>query len=229
MNSALVQSQPLYTLVAACPRPLPSMPAWTLASSGRPFSRSSSAAMPCARVFVEEDGVPQRHVLPRVAHGHGYRRSFGRLSAGGCLRAVDGRTRPAPAFACCSRLFDSTLLRLGDQHYVWRLALHRLIADSRSLALVYRYTAEAYAAAAAGSIDALRSRCRRLKTMLATIVGRPATPAVRWKPRTSLRPHGRLRQPLPVPGERYVLDLGAERTALLRRMAADCSLPARPA
>ena len=38
---------------------------------------------------------------------------------------------------------------------------------------------------------------------------------------TASRPHARFRQPLPAPGERYVLDFGIERTAMLRRMAAD--------
>ena len=70
--------------------------------------------------------------------------------------------------APAARTFASTLLRLGDQHYVWRLALHRLIADSCSLALIYRYTAEAYAAAAEGRLIHC-DRCRLLKSTHAMI------------------------------------------------------------
>ncbi len=174
-------------------------------------------------VFVEEDGVPQRSVL---------------LSIPMAMDIVDlsASYQPAAAYeqwmaerdlrplAPAARLFDSTLLRLSDQHYVWRLVLHRLIADSRSLALVYRYTAEAYAAAAAGTIDVLgalgalpplppfEDYARYDRKQAPT----PAVPGSGG----SLRPPSRPAKPLPVPSERYVLDLGTERTALLRRAAA---------
>ena len=46
------------------------------------------------------------------------------------------------------------------------------------------------------------------------------TPA-EWEGLTNSRPHARFRRPLPVPDEHYVLDFGTERTAALRRMAAD--------
>ena len=149
----LVRATALYSLLR-CLRPSPSMGASIPASSGRPSSRSSSAAMPCA-AYLSKKMVCRSAMSYRDFPGHGYRRSFGRLSAGGCLRAVDGRTRPAPAGAGCAHVCQHAV-RLGEQHYVWRLALHRLIADSCSLALVYRYAAEAYAAAAAGKMETLR-------------------------------------------------------------------------
>ena len=168
-------------------------------------------------VFVEEDGVPQRYVLPSIAMAM----DIVDLSASYQPVAAYEQwmaERDLRPFSPARRLFDSTLLRLSDQHYVWRLVLHRLIADSRTLALVYRYTAEAYAAAAVGSIDALGAlasfedyaRYERRQALA------PAVP----ESRGSLRPQGRPAKPLPVSGERYVLDLGAERTALLRRMGA---------
>lgn len=166
-------------------------------------------------VFVEEDGVPQRSVLPSIPMAM----DIVDLSASYQPAAAYDQwmaERDLRPFSPAHRMFDSTLLRLSDQHYVWRLVLHRLIADSRSLALVYRYTADAYTAAAAGSIDALGSlppfddyaRYDRKQA---------PTPVV---PGSSSLRQGRPAKPLPIPGERYVLDLGTERTALLRHTAA---------
>ena len=173
-------------------------------------------------VFVDEDGVPQRHVLPSIPLA---------------MDIVDlsATYQPAAAYeqwmaerdlrplSPGARLFDSTLLRLSDQHYVWRLVLHRLIADSHTLALIYRYTADAYAAAAAGTIDTLGAlpsfeEYARHDRMQAGSLFAP-------EGRSSSRPQGRPAKPLPVPGERYVLDLGIERTARLRRTAAAAAAP----
>lgn len=170
-------------------------------------------------IFVEEDGVPQRHVVSRVAQ------AMDIVDLSAVYQPVAAyeqwiAERDLRPLTPAARTFASTLLRLGDQHYVWRLALHRLIADSTSLALIYRYTAEAYAAATAGTVDTLRplpsfeeyARHDRVHTDVASVAVEGFT---------SSRPHSRLRQPLPVPGERYALDFGTERTAALRRKAAD--------
>ena len=170
-------------------------------------------------VFAEQDGVPQRYVVARLALAMGIVDLSAAYQPVAAYEQwmVERDLRPlAPAV----RTFDSTLLRLGDQHYVWRLALHRLIADSCSLALIYRHTAEAYAAAATGSIDTLRqlpsfeeyARHERAYT--------GAAPAA-VEGVSASRPYARARKPLPVPAERYALDFGTERTAALRRAAAD--------
>ncbi len=170
-------------------------------------------------VFVEQDGVPQRYVVAPLALAMDIvdlSAVYQPLAAYEQWMAERDLRPLAPAV----RTFDSTLLRLGEQHYVWRLALHRLIADSCSLALIYRHTAEAYAAAAAGSSGTLRqlpsfeeyARHERAHT--------GAIPAA-VEGVTASRPHARSRKPLPVPGERYALDFGIERTAALRRTAAD--------
>lgn len=176
-------------------------------------------------VFVEDDGVPRRYVLPSLPLSM----DIVDLSASYQPQAAyaqwmaERELRPlSPAL----RTFDSALLRLSEQHYVWRLVLHRLIADSRALALVYRYTADAYAAAAEGSVDALPALppyedYARHDRRQAVTPGKLASPLARGKGRGSVRRQGSGARPLPTLGERYVLDLGPERTALLRRMASE--------
>ena len=97
--------------------------------------------------------------------------------------------------------------------------LHRLIADSRSLLLIYRFTAEAYAAAVGGTLDTLRplSSFEEYARYDRKQVENPAL----LDARNSLRSLGRLSPVLPMAGEHYVLELGAERTAVLRRIAAE--------
>ena len=43
-------------------------------------------------IFVEEDGVPQRYVVPRFVQAMDIVDLSAVIPAGGCLRAVDGRT-----------------------------------------------------------------------------------------------------------------------------------------
>ena len=174
-------------------------------------------------VFVEEDSVPQRHVLPSIPMAM----DIVDLSATYQPSAAYEQwmaERDLRPLSPADRLFDSTLLRLSDQHYVWRLVLHRLIADSHTLGLVYRYTADAYAAAASGTIDALGA----LPSFedYARHDRKQAGTAVAPEGRGSAQPLGRPAKPLPVPGERYVLDLGTERTARLRRTAAEAAAAA---
>ncbi len=167
-------------------------------------------------VFVEVDGAPQRYVLPSLplamdivdlSAAYQPEVAYEQWMAERDLRPL------APAL----RTFDSALLRLGEQHYVWRLVLHRLIADSRALALVYRYTADAYAAAAGGA-GALPPPPHFED--YARYDRKQAGPPAVGNGRGSVRPQSSRARPLPMLGERYVLDLGAERTALLRRTAA---------
>jgi hypothetical protein len=169
-------------------------------------------------VFVEEDGLPRRYVLPRLSMA---------------MDIVDLSATSQPAVVCeqwlterdlrplspALRPFDSTLVRLGEQHFVWRLALHRLIGDSRSLLLIYQYTAEAYAAVAAGTSDALRPLSAFEDYV--SYDRKRVNNAALLEPWSSLRSHVHVSQPLPVPGDHYPFDLGTERTGALRRAASE--------
>lgn len=168
-------------------------------------------------VFVEEDGIPQRYVLPRVPQAMDVvdlsavsqpLLAYEQWHAERDLRPLSPALRP----------FDSTLVRLGDQHYIWRLALHRLIGDSRSLLLIYRRMAEAYAASAAGVLDALP-----LLPGLEEYIDQERRRVEDAARLDALAPARRdqLRRSLTVPGERYAVDFGVERTMQLRRAAQD--------
>ncbi|NJN81451.1 MAG: hypothetical protein HC802_03660 [Caldilineaceae bacterium] len=51
------------------------------------------------------------------------------------------------------RLFDSVLVKLAADHFVWHLNIHHLIADVVSFALIYRRMGEFYGLALAGNLD----------------------------------------------------------------------------
>jgi hypothetical protein len=179
-------------------------------------------------VFVEEGGVPRRYVLPRLplalsivdlSAAYQPAEAFTQWQADRDLRPLSPALRP----------FDSTLVRLGEQDYIWRLSLHRLIADSQSLLLIYRHTAAAYAAAATNAAGDLPSL-----PLFEDFAGHDRE----WARSIALRDVGsvsrtaaRIPLALPVRGERFGLDVGVERTALLRRAAANLasSLEGEPA
>jgi hypothetical protein len=172
-------------------------------------------------VFVEEAGTPRRHVLPYLPMAmnvvdlsatYSPLRAYEQWSAERNLRTLSPHVRP----------FDSTLVRIGAQHLIWRLSAHRFVADMRSLLLIYHRTAEAYQAIAHGAADVLPmlpayeeyAPLERQRTESATVASLP-----------NPKSHSRAARPVPIAGERYVTDLGEERTSALRRAA--CELAAR--
>jgi len=52
------------------------------------------------------------------------------------------------------RLWDTALLRLGEEDAVWYLCLHHLITDGQSFAVTYRYMSERYVLAENGRLSA---------------------------------------------------------------------------
>jgi hypothetical protein len=174
-------------------------------------------------VFVVEDGVPQRYVLPRLPLAMDVvdlSAAYQPLSAYEQWR-LERDLRP---LSPTSKLFDSTLVRLGDQHYVWRLALHRLIADSYSLLLIYRRTAEAYTAAGTENGAAPGATSHTLPdpipfTAYAEIERKLVGEHAPLDALAAAAPQ-RLARPMPVAGEQFSFDLGSERTARLRQLAA---------
>lgn len=105
------------------------------------------------RTVIEEvDGTPQQ----QVRHPFPY-----------SVEWVDLSTSPDPQAALhawveeCSaqlfdletRLFDTALLKIAADRYVWYLNQHHLITDGWSTALVYRTMADLYARSLAGSLD----------------------------------------------------------------------------
>jgi hypothetical protein len=177
-------------------------------------------------VFVEEGGVPRRAVLPHLPLAM---EIVDLSQAYQPLLAYEQwcSERELRPLAPASKAFDSTLVRLDDQHYVWRLTLHRLIGDSRSLLLIYQETAAAYALASPEMMDALpplpcvENFIEYERQQLAEQLG-----SMRFLDGLAAphpRPH--VPRPLPLPGERYTAELGAERTARLRQSAQDLLPP----
>ncbi len=60
-------------------------------------------------------------------------------------------------------LFDSALVKLGDDRFVWYFNQHHVMADASSFFLAFRYVAEAYEAALAGRMDSLGKRLPLLR------------------------------------------------------------------
>jgi hypothetical protein len=169
-------------------------------------------------VFVEEAGIPQRHVLPQLPMAmnvvdlsatYSPTTAYEQWSAERNLRTLSPLLRP----------FDSTLVRIGERHLVWRLAAHRLIADTRSMLLIYLRTAEAYNALLEGAADVL-PMLPAYEDYVPFERGRTAS-AMEAAVLSSHKPTARPAIPVPFAGERYVMDLGAERTKALRKAASE--------
>jgi len=105
------------------------------------------------RTVIEEvDGLPQQRVRPHLRYEMGYI-DFSTLPDPSAATRQWVRERAQSLFQLDGRLFDSALLKLSDQTFVWFLSHHHLITDAWSVALIYRYQRELYARARQGRLD----------------------------------------------------------------------------
>ncbi len=108
------------------------------------FQRVVDASDALRSVFLNEVGVPHREVLERV-EARTQVIDWGDLSDPDDAYREWLAQRSQRVFALDAPLFDSALIRLGEDRWVWYLNQHHLITDGWSTALVYEATARAYA------------------------------------------------------------------------------------
>lgn len=97
-------------------------------------------------IVEEEDGVPRQRVRPSMP---AVVEDVDLSAAPDPDAALRGwaQARAARLFDLEVRLFDTALIRLGEDRYAWYLNQHHLITDGWSAALVYRHVAGLYARA----------------------------------------------------------------------------------
>jgi amino acid adenylation domain-containing protein len=126
------------------------------------------------------------------------------------------------------RLWDTALLKLGDERWIWYLCQHHLITDGQAFALTYEYVAEAYELATAGELDtapALPQYCDYQAYERDFRSSPPGERAARhWASRIDEaidRPvfYGRTAGDGSARTDRIVVDVDAERCARLRAIA----------
>ena len=124
-----------------------------VAAFRRAFSELVTGTDAMRTVFTVADGIPERSVLDGIPSK---------------LQVIDfsAEPDPEPAYAAWAEadaaapfdlaesLYRSTLLKLGDEDFVWWLAQHHLITDGWAAAIVYQRMEELYRSAAGGSTTA---------------------------------------------------------------------------
>ena len=196
------------------------------------FDRAVQAAIDATAalrtVFRRIDGAPVREVRRSMTHR---------------TRLVDlsmAADPDAALSAWCSthadlvldleeRVFDSTLVKLGDERYAWAMLQHHIAADARSIHLVWDRVGTAYAQLRAGeeprlphddSFEAYHAfelaaaaseRFGEIEAFWKRRTTDPPPPPTFYDGRASARPE-QLRR------VRRTVELGAERTAALRSL-----------
>jgi amino acid adenylation domain-containing protein len=180
-------------------------------------------------VIDEVNGVPQGRVLETLPY---------------TLELIDLSAEPEPASAYQSwleerrtrlhdlgvRLFDSALLKLGDERYIWYLNQHHLITDGWSFLLVYRRMAALYEQASLGELTPPEnlpiyahyvSHERSFRESAAFAKAEAYWSEKLSTPSQPLTFYDRAPRTPTHRTERVVCDLGAERTARLKAIAAE--------
>ncbi len=97
------------------------------------------------RTVVEErEGVPRQRLLTDLPFEVEHVSFTSAADPEGAYRAWLDERR-GRRFDMTERLFDSALIELGPDQFVWYLSQHQLITDGRSMSLLYERMAERYA------------------------------------------------------------------------------------
>ncbi len=171
-------------------------------------------------------GVPIRRVVPALRWSLEQLDLSDEPDPPGSLRAWVTR-RAVHRFDLAGPLFDTVLLRLGPEHYVWYLNQHHLITDAWSTGLVYHAVGEAYGLSRSGQLEqapALPSYEEHVEAerALRSSAGHAKARAY-WRARSdSLHPaalYGKSEERRSTETARVTVNLGPERSEFLRAVA----------
>jgi hypothetical protein len=121
-------------------------------------------------------------------------------------------------------LFDTALLRIGDDRYVWYLNQHHLVTDAWSTSVIFRNVARVYATGELGELPSFQSY-RAFEAEQRRAPGRGAVDA-HWREKsksvsTSPNLYGSSFAGDATRTERVTLDLGAGRSMALRELTGE--------
>ena len=110
---------------------------------GRAFAATLGTTDSLRVVIDEADGVPRQRVLPELDH----RPELVDLTAVADPAATLDEwlaERLSRSLPMAERLFDTALLKLAPERFVWYLNQHHIVTDGWSMAIIFRRVAEAY-------------------------------------------------------------------------------------
>ncbi|MBI1390809.1 MAG: amino acid adenylation domain-containing protein [bacterium] len=109
----------------------------------RAFQRLIDSSDAIRTVFDENDGFPRQRVLEHLDYEMEF---IDMMREPNPERAfddwVDRRIRVVPDLTQC--VFDSALVRLADDRYVWFYNFHHIVADGKSISQIFVYMASLY-------------------------------------------------------------------------------------
>lgn len=119
-----------------------------LEKSIRTLMRSSDALR---TTFRESDGVPMQFVMDHVDFALDTFDFSSFSDPEGEFRkwTLERISRPYDLDRIC---FNSALVKLGEQKYVWHLGLHHIIADGLAMSQIFRHVSELYTTARRGEL-----------------------------------------------------------------------------
>ena len=200
------------------------------------FGKLVAASDALSTVIEEIDGVP----LQRAISIDNYALNYTDLSAlsdpeRACADTM--RARNAAPLDLSRQLFDAALYKIGADRYVWYLNQHHIITDGVSVSLIYNHTAEFYRRACEGTLysapplprfydyvdDELKHQSSSRRTEAEAYWRRKLADGV-----DTIDVYGpRLRHGTRV--ERVSMDLGSDRSAKLKSVAAQSAIARRSA
>ena len=175
-------------------------------------------------IFNDDAGVPLQNVVPKLS----YQVTF--LDWSGDHRAKSAfadwalkRTQQSFNLSVC--LFDCVLIKISDEHFVWYFNQHHLVTDAWSVSVLYKAVSKAYQVLVEDSATPERSIHPFKKFIEHEHRNRTNDVNVYWQKRSKELPvppslYGRSESFNATRSERISLALGAERSAQLRRIAA---------
>ena len=105
------------------------------------------------RMVIEEvEGEPQRRVLPQLEHKVTVLDFSDKENPQAAVRAW-AKDRSQRRFDLSQRLFDTALIQLRSDGYVWYLNQHHLITDIHSVQLIYQTIGDFYRRSVAGTLS----------------------------------------------------------------------------
>ena len=102
-------------------------------------------------VFDEENGIPYQYILPELLYKLEY------IDFTASQKNLEGwlKEKSQEKFDISRRLFDTKLLKIGTQKYIWFLNVHHLITDATTSTLLYKSMSVIYSNILAGNKEKL--------------------------------------------------------------------------
>jgi amino acid adenylation domain-containing protein len=194
----------------------------------RAFQKLVNSSDALRTVIEESDGIPRQKVLETLPHEIEYL-DFSASSDPQAASEKWLQERSRVLFKFDERLFDSALIKIAEQRFVWYLNQHHIITDGWSLWLIYHHMSEVYGHSLDGRLDGIAALPRFQdyvhyeREERASARHREAE--AYWQKKLAEKPeplniYGASRATRPAAVRRMSLDLGVERTQKLKALAA---------